>query len=105
PTKDLYARSASPLTINGIHLNDDGNKLLARVILDALFTGPVPEPPAGGRIGPVREAVLDKNLIWFNRYRTVDGYSIFGGRAPPRFTDGQTHRGGPQREMEALGGN
>ncbi len=35
----------------------------------------------------LRQAVLDKNFYWFNRYRTVDGYSIFGGRA-----DLQLHR-------------
>ena len=29
----------------------------------------------------LRQAVLDKNFYWFNRYRTVDGYSIYGGRA------------------------
>ena len=57
------------------------------------------QPPAraGHRRGPVRrrprrtatrqaleklrQAVLDKNFYWFNRYRTVDGYSIYGGRA------------------------
>ena len=50
----------------------------------------------------LRQAVLDKNFTWFNRYRTVDGYSIFGGRADLRFTDGQTNRVVAQREMEVL---
>ena len=50
----------------------------------------------------LRQAVLDKNFYWFNRYRTVDGYSIFGGRADLRFTDGQTNRVVAQREMEVL---
>src|SRR5262249_10200021 len=104
PSKGLYSRSPSPLTINGVHLNDDGNKLLARLILDTLFSGPVPEPPAGGPIGPIREAVLDKNFYWFNRYRTVDGYSIYGGRADLRFVAGQTNREVAQREMEILDG-
>ena len=30
----------------------------------------------------LRQAVLDKNFYWFNRYRTVDGYSIY--RRPGR---------------------
>ena len=46
--------------------------------------------------------MLDKNFYWFNRYRTVDGYSIFGGRADLSFTDGQTNRVVAQREMEVL---
>ncbi len=50
----------------------------------------------------LRQAVLDKNFYWFNRYRTVDGYSIFGGRADLSFTDGQTNRVVAQREMEVL---
>ncbi len=102
PTKDLYAKSDKPLTINGVHLNGDGNKSLARVILNGLFTGTVPELPAGGSIGPIHEAVLEKNHLWFNRYRTLDGYSIYGGRADLKFTNGQTNREVAQREMEVL---
>src|SRR5262249_17191246 len=37
-----------------------------------------------------------------NRYRTVDGYSIYGGRADLRFVRGQTNREVMQREMEVL---
>ncbi len=50
----------------------------------------------------LRQAIIDKDLIWFNRYRTVDGYSIFGGRADLTFTDGQTNRVVAQRELEVL---
>src|SRR5262249_54360843 len=42
------------------------------------------------------------NLDWFERYRTTDGYSIFGGRADLKFVDGQTNRVVAQREMEVL---
>src|SRR5262249_28940039 len=54
------------------------------------------------RMEKIRQAVLDKNFYWFNRYRTVDGYSIYGGRADLRFVDGQTNRVVMQRELEAL---
>ena len=46
--------------------------------------------------------MLEKNLYWFNRHRTVDGYSIYGGRADLHFVDGQTNRVVMQREMEVL---
>ena len=36
--------------------------------------------------------MIDKNKHWFNRYRTTDGYSIFGGRADLKFVNGQTNR-------------
>ena len=39
PSQDLYAKAAKPLTINGIHLNDDGRPPVAQVIDSALFAG------------------------------------------------------------------
>ncbi|HVS40274.1 MAG TPA: PVC-type heme-binding CxxCH protein, partial [Gemmataceae bacterium] len=51
----------------------------------------------------LRQAILDKDFMWFNRYRTVDGYSIYGGRADLKFApDQQTNREVAQREMEVL---
>ncbi len=101
PTLELYARVNHPLTINGIHLTESGDRLLASVIEKALFG-----EPAGRRdpdlLDRLRSAVLDKNFYWFNRYRTVDGYSIYGGRADLRFVEGQTNRVVMQREMEVL---
>ena len=96
----LYAKAAEPLTINGIHLNDDGNRQLAEVIIDRLAPGP-DEPPNATSLDKLRQAVLDKNFYWFNRYRTVDGYSIFGGRADLSFADGQTNRGSPSARWKS----
>ena len=98
----MYARSAAePLTINGVHLNDEGNRRLAAVIIDR-DCRPAPAAQRRRDLEKLRQAVLDKNFYWFNRYRTVDGYSIFGGRADLSFTDGQTNRVVAQREMEVL---
>jgi putative heme-binding domain-containing protein len=87
-------------TINGIHLNSFGNIRLAVEIEIALFEHATLIPP--DNMVKLLKAVPDKNFYWFNRYRTVDGYSIFGGRADLRFTDGQTNRIVAQREMEVL---
>jgi putative heme-binding domain-containing protein len=100
PTLSLYEKAAEPLTINGVHLNDSGNRQLAEVILDQLAPGP--RGAKATSLDQLRQAVLDKNFTWFNRYRTVDGYSIFGGRADLRFTNGQTNRVVAQREMQVL---
>ncbi len=107
PTLDLYAASyttasKTPLTTNGIHPTPDGNRQIAQVIDRALFG---PDEPAGRtpeRLEAIRQAALDKNFTWYNRYRTVDGYSMFGERAFLKFTDGQTNFEVAQRELEVL---
>ena len=45
---------------------------------------------------------MERGFYWYNRYRTVDGYSIFGARADLKFVGGQTNRVVMQREMEIL---
>lgn len=106
PTQELYARRTAgvnrllPLTINGVHLNENGNRLLAEVIETALFQ--VKSVDDVKSLEPVRRAVLDKNLHWFNRYRALDGYSVYGGRADLKFVGGQTNRVVAQRELEVL---
>jgi len=102
PTLELYEASDSPLTINGIHLNELGNLRLAEVVVKSLFASAPNGPADTQQLERVRAAVLDKNFYWFNRYRTTDGYSIYGGRADLKFTDGQTNRVVMQREMEVL---
>lgn len=101
-TRELFRQTRPPLTINGIHLTEDGDRALASLIDRALFPKPIALPPAEEFKERLRQAVLDKNFHWFNRYRTVDGYSIYGGRADLRFVEGQTNREVMQREMEVL---
>ena len=101
PTLELFAKTDEPRTINGVHLNERGDKLVAEVIDQSLF-GAKSKPADAKAYERIRAAVLDKNFYWFNRYRTVDGYSIYGGRADLAFVDGQTNRVVMQREMEVL---
>jgi len=108
PVQALYAELAEPLTIDGIHLNERGGEALARVIEAALLgAGPTPEPDVEA-LAAVRALVLEKNLVWFNRYRATDGYNVYGGRSSLAYSEGPT---GPktfsnfdvlQREMEVL---
>ena len=102
PSLELYRKAGKPLTINGVHLNESGDQQLALVIDKALFGEPSPKVRDFAQLEKLRRAVLDKNFTWFERYRTTDGYSIFGGRADLKFVNDQTNRVVMQREMEVL---
>ncbi len=96
-SQDLYKRADKPLTMNGIHLLDHGNKALAEAIIENVSPGV--ELPSDGEIKALREAVLDKNLHWFSRYRVVDEYNVFGGRSKLAWF-GQSNADVMMREME-----
>ena len=71
------ARQGVSLTVNGFLLTDAGDKALA----PALFRGLFNEAPPAGTFERLRLAVNDKNAQWHARYRTVDGYNVYGGRS------------------------
>jgi putative heme-binding domain-containing protein len=93
----LYAKSDKPLTMNGIHLLDHGNRALAQAIIKSLE--PDAELPSDESIAKLRAAVLDKNYHWFSRYRVVDEYNVFGGRSKLAWF-GQSNADVMMREME-----
>ncbi len=76
----LYSKAAKPLTINGIHLTTEGDKTLAPVQFAAIFGKEAPSTD-DPYIGKIRDAVLEKNVQWHHRYRTVDQFNIFGQRS------------------------
>ncbi|MHB1422711.1 MAG: PVC-type heme-binding CxxCH protein [Gemmataceae bacterium] len=100
PTREQYAKSDRPLTINGIHLNEHGNEVVARLIDAALFRAEVKRDTE--QLEKLRQAVLDKNFYWFRRYRVLDGYNVYGGRAFEKYADQQSNYEDQQREMEIL---
>src|SRR5262245_5376697 len=102
PTLALYKSSNQPLTINGVHLNEYGDQLVAAAIEDALFPGGPLLKRDAAALERLRQAINDKNFYWFHRYRTTDGYSTYGDRAFLKFTDGQTNYEVVQRELEVL---
>lgn len=97
-TQDLYSNAESPLTMNGIHLLEQGNKALASVATAQLF-GQARPSRNDQSIEKLRQAVLDKNYHWFSRYRVVDGYNVFGGRSKLAWF-GQSNADVMMREME-----
>lgn len=102
PTLNLNPQFPRPLTINGVHLNEKGNEVVAQLVDRALFPNGSQPKRDPQTLEKIRKAVIDKDFHWFNRYRTTDGYSIYGGRADLAFVGGQTNRVVAQREMEVL---
>lgn len=102
PTEELYQKRSKlePITINGVHINERGDKFLAQVIDRDLF-GKEPNIDES-RLNKLHAAVNEKNWYWFNRYRTVDGYSTYGERAFLKFVNDQTNYIVVQRELRVL---
>lgn len=98
PTRQLYAKAATPLTMNGIHLLEHGDRAVAEVIVKDLFGIAKPKQDETF-LERLRQAVLDRNDYWFNRYRVVDGYNVFGGRSKLAWF-GQSNADVMMREME-----
>ncbi|MCH2182936.1 MAG: PA14 domain-containing protein [Mariniblastus sp.] len=101
-SQGLYEKSAEPLTMNGIHLSEDGYRKLAAALLPVLSAGQRADQAASVVSGDTAElynAVCDKNYHWFSRYRVVDGYNVFGGRSKLAWFD-QSNADVMMREME-----
>ena len=84
---DGYAQAAKQkqaLTLNTVHLTEAGDKALAPEIFRALFGETAP----GGKLEKLNAAVNDKNKEFHARYRTVDGYNVYGGRSGLAFQAG-----------------
>ena len=99
-SKHLYDKNEKPLTINGIHPNSLGNKLIAQHLVKELFGLEVSKDEK--KIESIRSAVLDKNWHWHNRYRATDGNDVWGGRSGLKFVDGQTNREVLMHELDMI---
>ena len=99
PTQELFKDAKTPLTINGVHLTAEGNRQLAEVIAKALTGKAVAAAPS---LDALREAVLDKDYHWNNRYRARDGNDVWGGRSTLTFTNDQNNAVVLQHEQSML---
>jgi azurin len=81
PTQKLH--STAPLSLNGLYLNERGDKAVAEAAFRGLTGNPAPEVNE-----KLRQAIINKNWEWHQRYRTVDGYNVYGGRSGLAYTAG-----------------
>lgn len=108
PTLEAFGKG-QPHTINGVHLNPNGENFVASVAEQRLFpSGPMIKRDAAA-LDRLRAAVQDKNFYWYNRYRVTDGFSTYGDRAflkfsegPGGYGDGLSNYSVGQRELDVL---
>ncbi|MFP6618390.1 MAG: SGNH/GDSL hydrolase family protein, partial [Pirellulaceae bacterium] len=98
-SQQLYQGAKPALTMNGVHLLEHGNQAVAQSAISSLFPSADTISQDEKELERIRQIILDKNLFWFNRYRVVDGYNVFGGRSRLAW-DNVSNADVMQREME-----
>lgn len=78
---DLFApialrKSGARLTEDGIHLTDSGLREVAAIIAKQLGA----EENLSASLGPVREAIVEKNRLWFDCWRPANWSFVYGDR-------------------------
>jgi hypothetical protein len=76
----MQASGAKKLTINGIHLNEEGDLAVAQLLDQGLFGA---RPSGSADLAKLKEAVNEKNLQFWYDYRAVNGFYIYGDRKNP----------------------
>lgn len=83
PTRTLMAgNQGAPLTINGIHLTDEGYRLVSEVLALGLgVSDPLPDDEETLQV--LRDRVIEKNRQFMLRWRPVNAEYVFGRRKEP----------------------
>ena len=102
PTLALMAPGAPALTINGIHLNEDGDRVVAQLLMAALGFEKGQRPATSAemrRLEDLREAIRDKNEQFFYRWRPVNAEYVVGRRVEPF---GSVNFPGEMKQLDAM---
>lgn len=81
PTKKRFG-DADSLTINGIHLNDNGYRMVSEMMAGSLDL-PVSKWTASHDLISLKGVIDQKNQQFFYRFRAVNGEYIYGRRKEP----------------------
>ncbi len=80
PTRRWFAEATEPLTINGVHLSQEGYRRLAPELFEQLF-GTSPGDVATDSL--LHAAIADKAWFWRNDFRMLNGVHAYGRRWAP----------------------
>jgi lysophospholipase L1-like esterase len=86
PMRAAMASAPSPLTVNGIHLNETGDRVFAGILMTALGFEPAPADTSGTAVKAfetLREQIRAKNQLWFYRFRPLNAEYVVGRRLNP----------------------
>ena len=87
PTLALMAQGRTGLTINGIHLNEDGDRIVAQLLMAALGFDKGQRAASASaelrRLEQLREVIREKNQQFFYRWRPVNAEYVVGRRVEP----------------------
>lgn len=81
PTEGIFAEQPGmQFTINGAHLNEAGDRQVAQLLDQGLFSSRNPAQIGSRAFAQLRAAVNDKSWIHEQDYRMLDGWYVYGGR-------------------------
>lgn len=87
PTRAAMAQASRPLTINGIHLNEHGDRLVSRMLLHGLgfeaATTRSADTSQLAALEALRDEIRAKNQQFFYRWRPLNAEYIVGRRVEP----------------------
>jgi len=83
--KEYETNPQRKLTSNGIHLNDDGERFVSSELDSQLFgpPGDLKSKWTQEKMEVLRKAVNEKSQQFWYRYRPINPFYIYGGRAAP----------------------
>jgi putative heme-binding domain-containing protein len=88
PTARLFGeKPGAQFTVNGCHLNEAGDRVVAGLLERALFGAPSPARSDAAAFEKLRAAVNDKAWVHFHDYRMLNGWYVYGSR---RTNDAET---------------
>ncbi len=100
PSRQWYATTAGPLTIDGAQLNAAGDQKLATLLTDEVF-GKDPAKAEAQR-GLIQAAVMEKNWMWHNDFKIPNGVHVYGRRYAPFGPDNYPAEIEKLRELTAI---
>ena len=86
PMRQAMGAAKAPLTINGIHLNEAGDRVFAGALMTALGFEPAPADTSASALKAfeaLRQQIRTKNQLWFYRFRPLNAEYVVGRRLNP----------------------
>ena len=81
PSQAAFAEQAgTQYTINGIHTNERGDRLVSGTLDQQLFDSPHPTGMDVSKFQNIRQTVNDKSWYHLQDYRMLNGWYVYGGR-------------------------